>query len=48
MQTTGTQKVESQVVAAITAAVQSMTGKQYVAVHIERNSLWTIACRMRR
>ncbi|WP_462332684.1 hypothetical protein [Schwartzia sp. (in: firmicutes)] len=48
MQTTGTQKVDTNVVAAITAALMSMTGKQYVAVHIERNSLWTIAGRLHR
>lgn len=48
MQTIGTPKIAPEIVAAISAAVQSMTGKQYVAVHIERNSLWTIAGRLRR
>lgn len=48
MQTTGTMKVAPEIVAAIAAAVQAMTGKQYVAVRIERNSLWTIAGRLRR
>lgn len=40
--------VNSEVVAAISAAVQLMCGKQYVAVHIEHNSLWTIAGRILR
>ena len=44
----GTNGVNSVVVAAISAAVQMMFGKQYVAVRIERNSLWTIAGRILR
>jgi len=43
MQTTGTQGVTPEIVAAISAAVQMMCGEKYIAVHIERISLWKVA-----
>lgn len=48
MQKTCTQEPSPSVVAAIAAAVQMMAGKEYIAVRIERTSLWTIAARMAR
>lgn len=39
--------VKPEVVAAITAAVQSMAGSQVIAVRIKRSEGWTMANRQR-
>ncbi len=38
-------KVDAQVVAAITAAVQSMCADKVIAVRIKRNDIWTLSGR---
>ncbi len=39
------EQLQPEVVAAITAAVQSMMGTEVVAVKIKRSDIWTIAGR---
>ena len=41
------QKVKPEIVAIITAAVQSMTGGKVVAVKIKRNPVWTMSNRIK-
>ncbi len=43
----GTTSVTPETVAVLTAAVQQMYGKNYIAVRVQPNNMWTIASRLR-
>ena len=42
------QKIKPEIIAAITAAVQSMCGGKVVAVKIKRNEVWALASKINR
>ena len=42
------QKINPEIIAIITAAVQSMTGGKVVAVKVKQNPIWTTSNRIKR
>lgn len=40
-------EIQPEIIAIITAAIRMLYGKNYVAVRMQRESLWTIAGRLR-